>query len=282
MEQETSNQVPSEVQKFFKALSEDRSVREDFYGKFKSLEPKNWTGFVQLGKERGYDFTVDDLKGMMGDEFYTGNRAAWRDSTEASTDSDGTASVPVIEGTWIWADHPGKKIVFAREQYSIYENDVEEEKGKYSLSDEILIECTASFLVNSERRATYAKVGRFVGDTMTMDMEGVVKKYKRWLGGRRADTQLNNSLIGAWLDINAIDESVQLVFTNDTLKLTVDEDKITTDMMFPNIAIHYKVKSLGHILELKSDKITSDWNLKLLATDSMTISQDSHEVTLKK
>jgi len=73
MEQETSRQIPSEVQKYFKALSEDRSMREDFYGKFKTLEPKNWLGFVQLGKEKGYEFTVDDLKGMLSDEFYTGH-----------------------------------------------------------------------------------------------------------------------------------------------------------------------------------------------------------------
>lgn len=282
MEQETSRQIPSEVQKYFKALSEDRSMREDFYGKFKTLEPKNWLGFVQLGKEKGYEFTVDDLKGMLSDEFYTGHRAAWKDSAAPSADSNVMAALPIIEGTWFWADQPGKKIIFTRAEYSVYENDIEREKGKYSVSNEIIIECATSFLANSERRATYAKVGSFIGDTMTMMMEGVEKKYKRWLGGRRADTLSNNSFIGAWLDINAIDESVQLIFTNDTLTLTVDEDKITPDMMFPNIAIGYKVTSVGHILKLKSDKLASDWNIKLLAPDLITLRQDNIEFVLKK
>lgn len=75
MEEKTATQV----QKFFKMLSVDVRKRENFYAQFKKLTPKDWEGFVDLGKEAGYNFTVDELKAILGDEFYTSRRAAWKD-----------------------------------------------------------------------------------------------------------------------------------------------------------------------------------------------------------
>lgn len=282
MEQETLNRIPSEVQKFFKALSEDSTIREDFYGKFKSLVPKNWEGFVQLGKEKGYAFTIDDLKGILSDEFYADNRAAWRDTAEPSDDRDGMTSLISLEGTWIWTDRPERKISFTREGYSIYENDLETEKGKYKVAVEITIELTGIPAKNNEIRAPRARIGRFEDDTMTMVMEGKEKKYKRWLKGRKVNQPLKDSFLGAWLEIDAIDEGVQFIFTKDTLTHTVDKDKITLGMLFPNIPINYNLLSVGQILEFKNEKRTDSWTIKKEATDLITINQDTMAVTLKR
>ncbi|MBL7702100.1 MAG: hypothetical protein JNM14_07605 [Ferruginibacter sp.] len=77
-DQSTSN-TETPVQLFFSKLGRDLSMREHFYEAFKELTPKDWQGFVNLGKTAGYNFTIEELKAVLGDEFYTGRRAAWKE-----------------------------------------------------------------------------------------------------------------------------------------------------------------------------------------------------------
>lgn len=79
MDEASAIKTETQVVLFFKSLNSSLEKREHFYAAFRELAPKDWKGFVNLGKQAGYDFTIEELKAALGDEFYTGRRAAWKD-----------------------------------------------------------------------------------------------------------------------------------------------------------------------------------------------------------
>jgi hypothetical protein len=60
------------VSDLYKKLGEDRDLRKKLGKKFKNLSEGDWQGIVDMAKEEGYVFSVDELKEKMPEGFFKG------------------------------------------------------------------------------------------------------------------------------------------------------------------------------------------------------------------
>lgn len=276
MDEKMPKGTATEIQSFFKEMSVNIKMREYIYGKFKQLTPKDWQGFVNLGKEAGYNFTIEELKGILGEAFYTGRRAAWKDEPDTQTTDESSAFV----GTWVMKDQPERKIVFTRAETKVYENDIElvSEGWKYKIGVEITLEYTFKFLNHKENTVVREIIRKFDMDEMTMIDDKRTAKVKRWSGDTAPDNPAKNSIIGSWIAMYAVDGSIKLVFTETTKTFAIEAQLITPNMNFTNVPLSYKILREEQILELTGKNETTYAKVLHVDNNGMTLNIDGQEM----
>jgi hypothetical protein len=276
MDEKMLNETANEIQSFFKEMDVNIAMREYIYGKFKKLVPGDWQGFVNLGKEAGYNFTIAELKGILGEEFYTGRRAAWKDAPETPTAIGSSA----IIGNWVIKDHPERKVVFTPEEVKVFENDIEDtsNKRKYVMGVEITLEYTFKFLNHEENTVVREKIRKFEDDEMTIINDDRTSKVKRWSDDTLIMNPAKNSIIGSWVDMDAVDDSIKLVFTENTLTYAVEAQHITPNMNFPNVPLSYKILAVEKILALTGENDTTYAKVLHVDDKEMTLEVDGQEI----
>lgn len=280
MDEKMLNETATEIQSFFKEMDVNIAMREYIYGKFKQLAPKDWQGFVNLGKEAGYNFTIEELKEILGEAFYTGRRAAWKDTPDIPTTADSSA----IPGNWVMQDYPERKVVFSQEEVKVYENDIEDtsNKRKYVMGVEITLEYTFKFSNHEENTVVREKIRKFDDDEMTMINDERTSKFKRWMSDTAIDFTAKDSILGSWIDMDAVDGSIKLVFTENTMTYAVEAQHITSNMNFPNVPLSYKILSVEKILALSGENETTYAKVLHLDDKGMTLEIDGQEIKFIK
>lgn len=288
----------TEVQKFFKALNEDIRLREDFYGKFKKLTPKDWIGFVHLGKEAGYNFTINELQEILGDEFYTGRRAAWKDTAQAVTNTRiQVSTVANIEtdamiGTWLMVEDDAKrKIVFTEDEATLYIEGERPETRNYKIGSELTLEYTFKFSNHEENTVFQEKIQKFEDDEMTVIDDQKVIKLKRLPSNtlvktthtnQQTDDAIKNSIIGYWVPVGATDEQIKYYYTDKTMTLSVDPQKVDAALNFNNTPINYKILAINRMLALTGKENTDYWKIKKISGNEMTFMAGDQEIKFQR
>ncbi len=280
MEENTLKGTPTQIQSFFKEMSVNIKMREYIYGKFKQLKPKDWQGFVNLGKEAGYNFTIEELKGILGEAFYTGRRAAWKDTPDTTTTDESSAFI----GTWGFKDHPEKKLVFTSDEAKVYENEIETAslRRKYKVGVEITLEFSYQFSNHPERTFVREKIRKFETDVMTIINNERTSKVKRWPEETDPPNPVNNSILGSWINQDAVDGGIKLVFSENTMTFSVDKQHLTPYMNFPNVPLSYKILGEEQILELTGENDTSFVKVLHIDSHEMKLYMDDQENVLTR
>ena len=280
MDENMPKGTATEIQSFFKEMSVNIKMREYIYGKFKQLTPKDWQGFVNLGKEAGYNFTIEELKGILGEAFYTGRRAAWKDTPDTQTTDESSAFI----GSWLMQDHPDRKVVFTQEELKVYENDIEVTSYKRNnvMGVEITLEYTFKFSNHEENTVVREKIRKFDMDEMTIINDERTSKVKRWPEDTETANPVNNSILGSWIDMDAVDGSIKLVFTENTMTYAVEAQHITPNMNFPNVPLSYKILSVEQILALIRENETTYAKVLHLDDKGMRLEIDGQEINFTR
>lgn len=279
----------TQVQGFFKELNANIEIRERFYSKFKKLAPKDWQGFVNLGEEVGYKFTIDELKAALGNDFYTGRRAAWK-----LTVMD--IGLPVITGTWVTMDKTNRTVVCTFNEISFFEEGKPAGNGKYKIENRIIIELIYKYVNHEENTKDRYTITKLDDNQMTWVAEDDDReiKFKRWPvnkvsehpfvdQGSHIDDMIKTSLEGTWVPFEAPDDSQKYTFTKKTMTKIVDKERSSASLKLNEMPINYTVHAVEQIMEITTPENDIEClTIKEFTGDIMTLAGNEQELKLKK
>jgi predicted ribosomally synthesized peptide with nif11-like leader len=73
------------LQALFEALKTNRELRHSINQKYRKVQQGNWQALVNIAKESGYDFTVEELKAKLPQGFFKGHGKKARRGWDIST-----------------------------------------------------------------------------------------------------------------------------------------------------------------------------------------------------